>query len=88
MNYRLVNVPQADRKPAELRAQCARISGDEPEMIVTGLMMFGKFATVHVADELTGSIVRSTELGGYWKAGEFQLFTAAELALDEESEDL
>lgn len=82
------SIPGADRNVIKLREYCQKISEDHPEAIVLGQLIFGQFANVEVVSDgrndsyrLTRTHVASTPLGGYWLAGQFQLFNARELAL-------
>lgn len=83
------SIIEADRKPNALRQACAEISSDHPDDITIGYMLFGQFAQVEVihGHPLIARNVSATNLGGYWKAGKSQLFTASELSLAEKDEE-
>ena len=79
-----------ERDAMQLREICEQTSAANPEYYVTGFFMFGRFPHAEYSTEIGRDQVVDNVFAGYWRAGEFQLFSATQLALgdyDEAADD-
>ena len=87
MIMNLYGVPEGPNNGQRLREACRIYSESNPDVLVVGFNCFNRFPMMETADTITADHVRNTDLGGYWKAGQFQLFSAGELALLDREDD-
>lgn len=74
-----------------LRRICRDTSEANPKYLVTGFFVFGRFPHVEYSAAISVDQVSDNAFSGYWRAGVFQVFTPAELALldiDDDADDL
>jgi len=76
-----------ERDAKQLRDICRDTSAANPELLVTGFFMFGRFPYVEYSQTIGCDQVIDNVFSGYWQAGEFRLLSPAQLALADSDED-